>query len=166
MGEPERLPLGRPARGLTRVRSLRVFVLALSFWTLVLLAQAKEASAPDVPVGPVVQPLAQPATGGKGPGMGRSYQRNTPGPGRGYPGYRSGPAGAAAPAPNLPPDPGDFPVYGPPPGLGPGYGGQRYRGGPGYPGLRGPGTGYPRHRQYANPPLYPVRPPKGQDRTE
>lgn len=32
--------------------------------------------------------------------------------------------------------------------------------GPGYPGRRGPGLGYPRHRHYANPPVYPL-PPRG-----
>jgi len=139
--------------------------------------------------GPTAEPSPLPVPGGKGPGMGRSYQQNTPGPGRGSPGYRAGsgkkappPVDAAAAAaaargpqgsglarqrqaPGLgsPPPGADYPVYGPPPGLGRGHGGQRFRSGPGYPGLRGPGTGYPRHRQYGSPPLYPSRPSGGQN---
>ena len=190
-GEPERLPLGCPARGLRGVRSMRILVLALSLWSPVLPAQAEEAPAADAPIGPAAQPLPQPAPGGKGPGMGRGYQLNTPGPGRGYPGYRSGPGfagpagdpayesiapsglgpgrgpgGGAVPPPRLPLFTGDFPVYGTSPGIGPGQGRQRYRGGPGYPGLRGPGTSYKGHRQYGRPPLYPIRQPQGQDWAE
>lgn len=166
------------------MRFPRPFPLLLTLGALSMPVLAQEQPELTSPEGVVAQPLTQPAPGGKGPGMGRGYQRSTPGPGRGYPGYRSGSAGdgpvrgpAATPAPGLglgpgkgtapglglPPNPGDLPVYGPPPGLGPGYGGQRYRGGPGYPGLRGPGTSYPGHRQYGSPPRYPIRPPAGQD---
>ena len=64
------------------------------------------------------------------------------------------------PAPDTPTAGQEYPVYGPPPGLGPPMGRQRPGGGPGYPGLRGPGTGYPKHRQYANPPRYPSPAPQ------
>ena len=166
------------------MRSLRPMPLLLFVGVLSLPVQAQETPVLTSPEGFAALPLTQPAAGGKGPGMGPGYQRGTPGPGRGFPGYRSGPAGAGpargpvappaagagwgaggGPVPDLalPPDPGDLPVYGPPPGLGRNYGGQRYRGGPGYPGLRGPGTSYPGHRHYGSPPLYPIRPPGGQD---
>ena len=115
-----------------------------------------------------------PASGGKGPGMGRAYRQNTPGPGRGGPDYRGGqpvaPAPAAAPTDNAPesqqpanPGQGAINTRGyPDPDI---YrsGSRRYRQGYGrgygrgygYPGYRGNGGySYPRHRQYATPPLY------------
>jgi hypothetical protein len=95
-----------------------------------------------------------------------------------YPAYRAGQSDPAAPAAapssrtrglGQPPRPstGDpsvrdnLPLYGPPPGWGPTMDRQRQRMGPGYPGLRGPGTGYPQHRQYGNPIRYPA--PRGSD---
>lgn len=57
----------------------------------------------------------------------------------------------------------DLPVFGPPPGLGRGSARDRPRGGPGYPGLRGPGTGYPKHRQYGEPPGQGTRAPGNQN---
>jgi len=46
--------------------------------------------------------------------------------------------------------------YGPPPGGGFGYGRR-------YPGYRGPGGRYRQHRQYANPPLFPIPRPQGEE---
>lgn len=122
---------------------MRILVLALSLWPLVLPAQPEEPPAAGSPPGPSVRPLLQPAPSAPGEGLGAG--------------------GGAVPELALPPAPADRRVHGPPPGLGRGYGGPRYRGGPGYPGLRGPGTSYPGHRHYGNPPLYPIRPPGGQD---
>ena len=111
---------------------------------------------------PLVVAEGGPVWGGNGPGMGHYYQRQTPAPGRIGPenrgGYFSDPTNHAR-TPNPEPDspyqresvsPGQQsgrPRYG--------RGGRGY--GYGYPGYRGQGgSGYPRHRQYGNPPRYPA----------
>jgi hypothetical protein len=169
------------------VRYLRDIIFVLSLSALVILAEAQEVPDSTQAEGVGWQSSPHTAPAGKGPGMGRRYQQIAPGPGRGSPIYRSDP-GAARPAAvpkgsvspaspsqlggpgqrrppalGFPPSSSDVPVYGPPPGFGRSYRGHRPRGGPGYPGLRGPGTGYPRHRQYANPPRYPTRTPEQND---
>lgn len=132
---------------------------------------------------PSPQPLPVPES--QRPGAGQSDQLHPASRGRGFPGS---PSGADQPGPSSGPVTGsptpvgpnsglglgqrprrtldipsaeqDYPVFGPPPGLGTPMERNRIRGGPGYPGLRGPGTGYPKHRQYANPPRYPSRAPQ------
>jgi len=100
--------------------------------------------------------------GGKGPGMGRAYQKSTPGPGWGSPDHRGGYSGDPAAVTGTSSTPPDTPYnrgpdtssqqYGRP---GYGRGGRGY--GYGYPGYRGQGgSGYPQHRQYGNPPRYPA----------
>lgn len=123
----------------------------------------------------------QPATGGKGPGMGYYYRRNMGGPGMGrgaQPGQvQTGKVPRAAPPmPEPPATPASDPSLQTPPARRGGYG--RYRGwapgtaapygqpmprymrpgrqGYGYPGYRGRGgSAYPGHRQYGNPPGIP-----------
>jgi len=100
-----------------------------------------------------------PQPAGKGPGMGRDYQKATPGPGQGEPDHRGGKSGIEAPAQESAPlsqgpstrgevaDPFDE-------GRGRSVGRRDGRGvGTGYPGYRGQGKdGSPHHRQYASPP--------------
>lgn len=119
-------------------------------------------------------------TGETAPRLAGNHEQTTGRSGGTYPAYRAGQTGLAASANaqsggagglgQLPrPFPGDrsirndFPPYGPPPGWGPPMDRQRQRMGPGYPGLRGPGTGYPQHRQYGNPIRYPAWAPRGSD---
>lgn len=138
------------------------------FLTLVLVAAmplpalSVDADTAQPPTVPSKTMTGAPQPGGKGPGMGRAYQQNTPGPGRGGPDYRGGystdvPSGAKEA--DRPPDPDGNREAVP---SGRGSGGPRHgrdgRGqGYGYPGYRGQGgTGYPQHRQYGKPPPYPA----------
>jgi hypothetical protein len=158
---------------------LPTIILCLFFPALSMLAHAQDYPYPQ---GSEPVPSLQLPPGVKGRGLDRGYRQDTPDPGSGYPGNHPGATAPGSPAhpatglqppvvpgagegqlsqPQVPMDAantdGVYPAYGPPPGLGGRYGRQRPRGGPGYPGLRGPGFGYPRHRQYGNPPLYPIQ---------
>ena len=78
---------------------------------------------------------------GKGPGMGRDYQKNVPGPGSGEPEHR----GADGTGPSGPGEPNDVSPKGK---NGAGLGA-------GYPGHRGHGADdSPGHKQYGNPPRH------------
>lgn len=128
-----------------------------------------------------------PAAGGKGPGMGHDYRRNVGGAGMRHgvvpAGQREMPLPQTAPpapsqSPTRPPEPPQAPGVGyrgnpawnpgtaapyrnPNPGRGYSPPGRR---GYGYPGYRGHGgSPYPRHRQYANPPLHPIPVPREQE---
>ena len=129
------------------------FITAISFTALSTQATASQQETASYAISPPVVTTGTPVPGGNGPGMGRDYQRQMPGLGRGgtdyHRGYSRDPASVAQ-TPSLPPGQ----RYGRP-----GYGraGRGY--GYGYPGYRGQGgSGYPQHRQYGNPPRYPVTP--------
>jgi hypothetical protein len=133
---------------------LALFLVAIGVTGLSTQAKASEQQATDdARVQPAVKPET-PASRAKGPGSGYDYQRPAPAPGRGGPGYGRGYWGDPAhtsrnPGAVSPEQRFNRPRYGRD-GRGYGYG---------YPGYRGQGgSGYPRHRQYANPPRYPVKP--------
>ena len=127
--------------------------------------------------------MQYPQLGGKGPGMGHDYQKNTPGPGKGKPNYQGGQTDPAEPsstdgsntdnqvnkpaieAQQVDTQSENFPAQkideeqknlnSVPQTSAPA---KRQRGaGVGFPGYRGQGgSGYPQHRQYGSPPLYPA----------
>lgn len=137
---------------------------------------------------PAISPMTYPAQGGKGPGMGHDYQKNVPGPGKGSPNYRNGQSGNTeidssltnsadlnnqqglfadeqntldgnvilnqSSKPPTKPNTDSGPVT--PEIYSPGNGVDNNS----RSGYREPG--YPKHRQYKNPPLYPAVEPATQ----
>lgn len=93
--------------------------------------------------------IATPAPGGKGPGMGKQYQQNTPGPGKGSPEYRGGGDRTADTIEEEDKSEQATPLDGVENSQ-PEQCAER-------PANRGTGgSAYPRHKQYANPPLTPL----------
>lgn len=132
----------------------------LACMTACSLSALADEQAVDRPVNAEQDALSNgPQEGGKGPGMGRDYQKNTPGPGQGEPDYRGGKTNTDSieqVAPETTPKAnktdagqGNSGAEGKGKGKGPDAGGQ----GVGYPGYRGQGgEGSPHHRQYGSPP--------------
>ena len=116
--------------------------LALLFISLTSLAiplAASDTPASEAEATPARQGNSASTVMGKGPGMGRDYQKNVPGPGKGEPEHRGADAAGAS-------DTGK-------PDKVTNQGKKGAGAGAGYPGYRGHGADdSPGHNQYGNPP--------------